>query len=708
MLAGFPLQAMEFRTDQAARSGFVSFDIVTEIVLDQQTTPELFRAAVKLGATTEGDDPKQTARLAVALSDRFQEDASSGSDILEEVVGDVRYAVHTRRGKQTLQLQLVDAGGLTEPVEVDNRVFNVIDGAVIGTSRVEAEGKVDVGLGETLEGLQIWGTVPGLDALDGVESPVLTLLDPSEIGLQDLSIADFGLSGTWPDARISLTGVAEGITVLSLVFPGDRDTVPGVKPDLLVTVAEPLSKYKMAFAGFTVDRTVVDRTQTSVIGDEMNVEQETLVTPVGTQLFDLPGAFTGTTYRSVSPAATFVATLDRLKDPTMFRRIEITTPGAAGRSRERAPPGRRRPPAHAEGPDHQRHHPPRSLRLPLLAPVRGGERPLSRRRRRQGDLPHRVPLAHLRTRRLPADRDQGALTRGRALRARGFPRPLVTPPLRGRWVRPPRGPGGLRGRRTPWVVVGRRGRNSRMARGVVSMGFTTVFFGSVEIAPPLSRTEVAYLRRFAGTRRMASTLGPYHVDRPGDPGQDTGSVVLDANRPAEGQPGLWCQWIPGEDGSKLLWDGGEKFYEPVDWMRYLIEHFLRHGARAQQSGDPQFRDFTFDHVVDGTIAAACQPEGGMFILYRIEVEQNRVDVVEFEVPTIQDVELLEELEEEGLLDLLDALGRTGEPRETVIRGLLARVEARVQKALLRAIKGIAPQLPDGEDLASFLTWDLDS
>ena len=41
-------------------------------------------------------------------------------------------------------------------------------------------------------------------------------------------------------------------------------------------------------------------------------------------------------------------------------------------------------------------------------------------------------------------------------------------------------------------------------------------------------------------------------------------------RPPKTQPGLWCQWVPTEDGFGLEWDGNEKFYYYVEWLEYLI------------------------------------------------------------------------------------------------------------------------------------------
>jgi len=136
------------------------------------------------------------------------------------------------------------------------------------------------------------------------------------------------------------------------------------------------------------------------------------------------------------------------------------------------------------------------------------------------------------------------------------------------------------------------------------MGYTTEFEGSVRVVPPLNATESAYLRKFAGTRRMARTRGPYFVDGSGDWGQGEDDDITEYNDPPRGQPGLWCKWVPTDDDASIEWDGGEKFYYAEDWMQYLIDHFLKPGAYASRSGDLQFEAFTFDHIVNGHIDAA--------------------------------------------------------------------------------------------------------
>jgi hypothetical protein len=65
--------------------------------------------------------------------------------------------------------------------------------------------------------------------------------------------------------------------------------------------------------------------------------------------------------------------------------------------------------------------------------------------------------------------------------------------------------------------------------------------------------------------------GGYFVES--DHGQD--GTIVEYNQPPDGQPSLWCQWTTNDDGTKLMWDGGEKFYSYVEWLKYLIEHFFK-------------------------------------------------------------------------------------------------------------------------------------
>jgi hypothetical protein len=152
------------------------------------------------------------------------------------------------------------------------------------------------------------------------------------------------------------------------------------------------------------------------------------------------------------------------------------------------------------------------------------------------------------------------------------------------------------------------------------MGYTTTFSGRIEVHPPLNSTEIEYLNRFASTRRMDRTKGPYYANHGSDGfGQDRELDIIEYNRSPEGQPGLWCGWVPTNDGTAIVWNKQEKFYDSQEWMKYLIEHFLKPGGHAQ--GKPEFSSFTFDHVCNGVIYAQGEEIGDSWSLV---VRNNKV------------------------------------------------------------------------------------
>lgn len=143
---------------------------------------------------------------------------------------------------------------------------------------------------------------------------------------------------------------------------------------------------------------------------------------------------------------------------------------------------------------------------------------------------------------------------------------------------------------------------------MITIGYTTDFTGEFTVTPPLNADEIAYLNDFAGSRRMERTKGPYYANPGTDFGQDRTEDVTNYNGPPSGQPGLWCQWRPADDGAIIEWDGGEKFYNSVEWIEYLIDHFLKPGAVAStvediDEQDARIRNFTFDHVLNGEVYA---------------------------------------------------------------------------------------------------------
>ena len=146
------------------------------------------------------------------------------------------------------------------------------------------------------------------------------------------------------------------------------------------------------------------------------------------------------------------------------------------------------------------------------------------------------------------------------------------------------------------------------------MGYTTDFVGHIDIDPALNQDEIEYLAAFAASRRFDRPEGPYAV--PGNPynGERAGTDGDRYNRPAPGQPQLWCLWVPCWSGCCLSVAGDEKFYEPVAWLRYLVNHFLRPGARAAKSGAPQFDHFTFDHALSGMVVGCRRDNKELFAI----------------------------------------------------------------------------------------------
>lgn len=165
------------------------------------------------------------------------------------------------------------------------------------------------------------------------------------------------------------------------------------------------------------------------------------------------------------------------------------------------------------------------------------------------------------------------------------------------------------------------------------MGYHTDFYGSFTITPPLPPERVEYLTKFSETRRMQRKpeiaehypdearakaglpLGKeagYYVGATGDSmsGYKDPSVV-DCNRPPQGQPGLWCQWIPTEDGTQLF-DCGEKFYDYVEWLEYLVEHFFD----------------LWGHKLNGAIEWYGEDHDDRGVIY---AKDNRIEAVESQI-----------------------------------------------------------------------------
>ena len=83
------------------------------------------------------------------------------------------------------------------------------------------------------------------------------------------------------------------------------------------------------------------------------------------------------------------------------------------------------------------------------------------------------------------------------------------------------------------------------------MGYTTEFSGEFALDKPLTIAQKQELEAFAEERHGGNTEA------------------------FAGYPGFWCQWVPNDDGTAIKWDGGEKFYSYVQWLQYIIDHFIK-------------------------------------------------------------------------------------------------------------------------------------
>lgn len=206
---------------------------------------------------------------------------------------------------------------------------------------------------------------------------------------------------------------------------------------------------------------------------------------------------------------------------------------------------------------------------------------------------------------------------------------------------------------------------------MIDIGYTTDFYGSVQIVPPLNDHEIGFLEDFRSSRRMNRTKGPLFVKGDGGFGQGHDEDILDYNSPHPDQPGLWCQWF-SEGGADIEWDGGEKFYNAAEWMEYLVTNLFAPSARGYIADhideDERLRYFTCDHVINGEIEAQGEDHGDRWTLV---VRNNQVRVGDTVVVPSATVPLVDAVQEVKTFDdIATEQGWNLDSQISVIRGFI--------------------------------------
>lgn len=116
------------------------------------------------------------------------------------------------------------------------------------------------------------------------------------------------------------------------------------------------------------------------------------------------------------------------------------------------------------------------------------------------------------------------------------------------------------------------------------MGYSTDFEGHFYLDNVPDEDKKTLLEKIGSTRRMKRDLIKIGMTKKesskyGTEGEfymeDEEESVVNYNLPPIRQPGLWCGWIYDEETNSISWDGVEKFYYYVPWLKYIIKHVLK-------------------------------------------------------------------------------------------------------------------------------------
>lgn len=96
------------------------------------------------------------------------------------------------------------------------------------------------------------------------------------------------------------------------------------------------------------------------------------------------------------------------------------------------------------------------------------------------------------------------------------------------------------------------------------------------------------LHRRKSRKDVYGVEGEYFVGDVRDyPGGE--EALLDSSVPPSTQPSRWCHW--NLEGTKITWNGEEEFEKPIEWLQYLIKHFLDPWGIAVDGAVQWYGDF---------------------------------------------------------------------------------------------------------------------
>ena len=79
------------------------------------------------------------------------------------------------------------------------------------------------------------------------------------------------------------------------------------------------------------------------------------------------------------------------------------------------------------------------------------------------------------------------------------------------------------------------------------MGYDTWFNGEFDLTPALSQAQITELKDFEEPEYIPGTKERFWTG---------------------------CHWVPNTDGTAIVWDETQKFYDYYEWTEYIIEKFL--------------------------------------------------------------------------------------------------------------------------------------